>query len=84
MDIEVLGQQTICGNIPRLKHEPWDAELSDKRIWIADYGEGEPEIELLIGEDYCGQLSTGNMKHLQCGLIACETLGMASYGKNRQ
>ncbi|GFX32598.1 integrase catalytic domain-containing protein [Trichonephila clavipes] len=38
----------------------------------ADYGESLPEIELLTGADFYGQLFTGINK-LECGLIACET-----------
>ncbi|XP_042910985.1 uncharacterized protein [Parasteatoda tepidariorum] len=38
--------------------------------------------ELLIGADFCGQLFTGNMERLQCGLIACEThLGWLVMGR---
>ncbi|XP_054713053.1 uncharacterized protein LOC129222563 [Uloborus diversus] len=82
LDIQVLDQQTICGEVPRLKRGPWDVELSKKKIWITDSGKGLPDIELLIGADFCGELFTGKMEHLQCGLIACEThLGLASNGK---
>lgn len=44
-----------------------------KKIWIADYGKGFPDIELLIGADCCGQLFTGNRLTFKCGLIARKT-----------
>lgn len=81
-DIEVLEQSVICGKLPRLKRGPWEKELKDRNIWIADYGEGSPEIELLIGADYCGQLFTGEMQKLNSGLIAMKTkLGWLIMGK---
>ncbi|GFV89368.1 uncharacterized protein TNCV_4151881 [Trichonephila clavipes] len=66
-------QLSICGKIPRLKRGLWNKELREKKIWITDYGEGSLEIELLIGVDFCGQLFTGLVHKLECGLIACET-----------
>ncbi|CAL1273140.1 unnamed protein product [Larinioides sclopetarius] len=82
LDIQVLDQLSICGKIPRLKRGLWNKELKEKKIWIADYGEGSPEIELLIGADFCGQLFTGLIHKLECGLIAYETyLGWVLMGR---
>ncbi|XP_071036397.1 uncharacterized protein [Parasteatoda tepidariorum] len=67
---QVLDQNVIYGNLPRLRKGPW---LKDLKIWITDYGECQPEIELLIGADICGQLFTGNMYELECGLTTIET-----------
>ncbi|GFS82669.1 integrase catalytic domain-containing protein [Nephila pilipes] len=69
----VLDQLSICGTIPRIKKGLWNKELREKKIWIADYGEGTPEIELLIGADFSGQLFTELIHKLECGLIAYET-----------
>ncbi|GFW45692.1 hypothetical protein TNCV_3246291 [Trichonephila clavipes] len=72
--IMVLDQLCICGKIPRLKRglwnkeSMWNKELREKKIWIADYGEGSPEIELLIGADFFGQPFTGRIHKLECGL----------------
>ncbi|GFY63209.1 CCHC-type domain-containing protein [Trichonephila inaurata madagascariensis] len=65
----VLDQLSICGKIPRLKRGLRNKELRKKKIWIADYGEGSHEIELLIGADFCGQLFTGLIHKLECGLL---------------
>lgn len=44
--------------------------------------EGSPDIELLIREDVCDQLFSGNMHKLKYGLIACETyLGLSILSK---
>ncbi|GFY63836.1 hypothetical protein TNIN_333221 [Trichonephila inaurata madagascariensis] len=68
----VLDQLCICGKT-RLKRGLWNKELREKEICIADYGEGSPEIELLIGADFFGQPFTGRIHKLECGLIAYET-----------
>lgn len=80
--LQVLDHGAICGKLPRLNRGPWEKELKQKNIWISDYGEGQPEIELLIGSDVCGTLFTGNLEKLDCGLVAIETrLGWMIMGK---
>ncbi|GFY48894.1 DUF1758 domain-containing protein [Trichonephila inaurata madagascariensis] len=82
LGIQVLDQLFICGKISGLKRGLWNKELREKKIWIADYGEGSPEIVLLIGADFCAQLFTGLIHKLECGLIACETyLGWVLMGR---
>ncbi|GFU49226.1 integrase catalytic domain-containing protein [Trichonephila clavipes] len=48
-------------------------QLSAENELTADYGEGPPEIELLIEAEFCGQLFPGLIYKLECGLIAYET-----------
>jgi hypothetical protein len=77
-----LDQSVICGDIPRLKKGPWERELREQNIWISDYGEGCPNIEVLLGADVCGSMLTGQLFKLKCGLIAVETkLGWLVMGK---
>lgn len=71
--LEVLDQRAICGKLPRLQRGPWDKELKELGIWLSDYGEGQPTIELLIGADICGTLFTGKLHELSCGRVATET-----------
>ncbi|GFV85893.1 uncharacterized protein TNCV_1421961 [Trichonephila clavipes] len=70
----ILDQLSICGKILKFKRGLWNKELREKKLWRererADYGEGSPEIELLIGADFCEQLFTGLIHELECGLIA--------------
>ncbi|GFY76688.1 integrase catalytic domain-containing protein [Trichonephila inaurata madagascariensis] len=63
----------ITEDLYLLKRGLWNKELREKKIWIADYAEGSPEIELFIGVDFCGQLFTGLIHKLESGLIAYET-----------
>ncbi|GFR27478.1 uncharacterized protein LOC103521977 [Trichonephila clavata] len=82
LDIQVLDQFSICRKIPRFKRGLGNKELREKKIWIADYGEGSPEIELLVGADFCGQLFNGLLHKIECGLIAYETyLGWVLMGR---
>ena len=56
--------------------------MKSHKIWISDYGEGCPDIEVLLGADICGSLLTGRILKLKCGLIAVETkLGWLIMGK---
>ena len=73
-EIEALDQNTICGKLPRLRNGPWLKELEEKGVWIPDFGEDTPEIDILIGSDWYGELLTGRKLNLGCGLIALETL----------
>lgn len=67
----------ICGSIPRVPAGPWMEELYSRNIWLSDYHENpvdNPDVEILIGSDYWGQLVTGRQVRLKCGLIAVETV----------
>ncbi|GFY57464.1 uncharacterized protein LOC103521977 [Trichonephila inaurata madagascariensis] len=60
----------------------WEKELKGKNITLTDHGRGCPDIELLIGADFCGHLFSGNIWTLECGLVAYETkLGWLIMGK---
>lgn len=67
----------ICGNLPRVPHGPWIQELKKKKIWITDMEVAKvenPDIDVLIGSDYWGQLVTGKPIKLNSGLVAVKTL----------
>ncbi|XP_035217893.1 uncharacterized protein LOC118191201 [Stegodyphus dumicola] len=72
-ELQVLDQQIICGNIPRLRRDLYKEKLRENKIWLTSYGEGCPDIDLLIGADYCGNIFTGRICILKSNLIACET-----------
>ncbi|GFT49783.1 pro-Pol polyprotein [Trichonephila clavipes] len=60
----------------------WEKELKGKNITLTDHGSGCPDIELLIGGDFCGHLFSGNIWTLECGLVTYETkLGWLFIGK---
>ncbi|GFU93829.1 transposon Tf2-6 polyprotein [Trichonephila clavipes] len=81
-DIQVLDQPIMCGKIPRINKGIWEKELKGKNITLTDSGRGCPDIELLIGADFCGQLFSGNIWTLECGLVTYETkLGWLIMGK---
>lgn len=70
----VRESKKISNSIPRIKkNHDVIKELNRKNIRLTDVGEGTPEIELLIGADYCGRLLTNNIVQLSCGLTAVET-----------
>ncbi|GFR16491.1 hypothetical protein TNCT_301431 [Trichonephila clavata] len=52
-DIQVLDQPIICEKIPRINKEIGDKELKRKNITLTDHRRGYPDIELLIGADFC-------------------------------
>ncbi|UYV60621.1 hypothetical protein LAZ67_1001682 [Cordylochernes scorpioides] len=70
---EFLGQDIICGEIPRTPRGAWLNELKGSRIWLSDLGRDSPKIELLIGSDIYGSLLSGRVKQLKNGLTAIET-----------
>ncbi|GFY53283.1 uncharacterized protein TNIN_161931 [Trichonephila inaurata madagascariensis] len=72
-DIQVLDQPIICGKIPRINKGIWEKELKEKNITLTDHGRGCPDIELLIGDYFCGHLFSGNIWTLECVLVAYET-----------
>ncbi|UYV70147.1 hypothetical protein LAZ67_7001968, partial [Cordylochernes scorpioides] len=72
-EFEFLGQNIICGEIPRTPKGAWLNELKGSRIWLSDLGRDSPKIELLIGSDIYGSLLSGRVKQLENGLTAIET-----------
>ncbi|UYV76691.1 hypothetical protein LAZ67_14001775 [Cordylochernes scorpioides] len=72
-EFEFLGQDIICGEIPRTPKGAWLNELKGSRIWLSDLGRDSPKIELLIGSDIYGSLLSGRVKQLENGLTAIET-----------
>lgn len=82
-NFEVLDQSVICGNIIPVKNGPWMRNLKRNNIEIYDICEGP--IEILIGADIAGKLFTGKKQHLDCGLVAMQTLlGWVLMGKVKQ
>ncbi|UYV84801.1 hypothetical protein LAZ67_X003569 [Cordylochernes scorpioides] len=72
-EFEFLGQDIICGEIPRTPKGAWLNELKGSRIWLSDLGRDSPKIEVLIGSDIYGSLLSGCVKQLENGLTAIET-----------
>ena len=72
-EIEVLDQNQICEDVPRLTKGPWMEELKKRKIWFSDVGRDTPEIEILVGSDFYPKIFTGNSFQLQNGLLAIET-----------
>ena len=80
--LQVLDQQQICGQIPQMKRGVWMQELKQKSIYVADLGDDSDEVELLIGADYYGHITTGRIHQLSMGLTAIETrLGWTISGR---
>lgn len=79
---DVLARPTICGSVPRIRSGPWLKEMKEKGIWLSDVGNGEPEIELLLGADVAHKLLMNGVHKLNSGLVAVETtLGWVIMGK---
>jgi hypothetical protein len=72
--IEVLDKDKICGNIPRVTSGPWMSRLKDMGVYISDMGDGCPPVDLLIGAKELAKIVTGQMKLVQEGLVAMETV----------
>lgn len=73
-NFEVLDQDMICGKISKIPKGDWYGELKRMNIKLTDYCDSDAPIELLIGADVAGKLSTGLRVQLKCGLVAFETL----------
>ncbi|GBM66774.1 hypothetical protein AVEN_74319-1 [Araneus ventricosus] len=75
-------QKLICGFKPRIENKEILNELKRKKIDFTDSFRNETEINLLIGANVLGKLSTGNTVELEYGLTAIETkLGWTVFGK---
>lgn len=78
---EVLDHKQICGNISPVTRGPWIEELATQNVNLNDLDSYGP-IEVLIGADVVGKLWTGQLKDLDCGLVAVNTkLGWTLMGK---
>ncbi|GFU75375.1 DUF1758 domain-containing protein [Trichonephila clavipes] len=72
-DIRVLDQPIIGEKIPRINKGLWEKDLKKKNVTLIDHRRGCPDIELLIGADFCGHLFSGNIWTLEWGLVAYGT-----------
>lgn len=73
-NLTALDEQDICGQLRRVPTGPWLKELANKNIWMSDFISDSEEIQVLVGSDYYGQLMTGRIVHLKCGLTAMESV----------
>ena len=73
LEFDFLGQDVICGQIPRVSKGPILKELKRNNIWLSDMGMDCPKIEMLIGSDIYGKILTGLVKQLKGGLTAIFT-----------
>ncbi|OXA36644.1 uncharacterized protein LOC110862921 [Folsomia candida] len=64
----------ICGQLSRVPKGPWIQELAAMKIHLSDFKSENAEIEILVGSDYYGQLVTGRVVQLKCGLTAIESV----------
>ncbi|KAF2888439.1 hypothetical protein ILUMI_17734, partial [Ignelater luminosus] len=77
-----FNQDIICHGIPSINNGPWVHELVKRNIILTDVGQSTDPIEVLIGADVIGNLMTGKLHNLECGITAVETkLGWTSMGK---
>lgn len=76
-EIEALGQNTICNNVPRFTSKDfYDLinVLREKHVALTDTNLYSVEIALLIGADCSGMFATGQIIQLQeNGLVAIKT-----------
>jgi len=72
--LQLHDKPKIAGNIPRTSKRPWMSELKKHKIWINDHDSASEEIDVLIGADLMPHLITDRCIHLNCGLVAQETI----------
>lgn len=70
----VLDTNEICSQIENIQGGDWLEELKRKNINLNDLNTDQTVVEILIGNDYYGQLLTGRVEHLENGLTAIETV----------
>ncbi|OXA42944.1 Prothrombin [Folsomia candida] len=63
-------EEEIVGFIPRIPRGEWMKQLTQKQIRVSDLQSNNPEIEILVGNDYEGMLMTGHIESLDCGVTA--------------
>jgi hypothetical protein len=82
VEIDVLDERSVCGQIPRTPQGPWLDGLRNNNIWLSDLTKGSADIDILVGSDCMGHIITGRIIQLRSGLTATETLlGWTIYGK---
>ncbi|XP_021947712.1 uncharacterized protein LOC110845573 [Folsomia candida] len=69
-----MDEPEICGRLSRVPRGPWLKELAAKKIRLSDFKSEDADIEVLVGSDYYGQLITGRVVQLKCGLTAIESV----------
>ncbi|OXA50594.1 hypothetical protein Fcan01_14437 [Folsomia candida] len=75
-------EEGIVGFIPRIPRGEWIKELARKKVSVTDFNSENPEIEILVGNDYEGMLMTGRIESLECGVTAIQYVwGWALSGK---
>ncbi|OXA42810.1 hypothetical protein Fcan01_22652 [Folsomia candida] len=65
-------EEEIVGFIPRIPRGEWIKELARKKVSVTDFSSANPEIEVLVGNDYEGMLMTGRIESLECGVTAIQ------------
>lgn len=65
-------EEEIVGFIPRIPRGEWMKQLTQKQIRVSDLQSNNPEIEILVGNDYEGMLMTGHIESLDCGVTAIQ------------
>ena len=81
-NFHLFDQNKICQPIPRLNNLKYVHQLQSKGIYMSDFGDGSPEIEILLGADILAMITTGNTFRLDHGLLAVETmLGWSLIGR---
>ncbi|XP_021960216.1 uncharacterized protein LOC110856083 [Folsomia candida] len=65
-------EEEIVGFIPRIPRGEWMQQLAQKQISIPDFHSSNPEIEVLVGNDYEGMMMTGRIESLECGVTAIQ------------
>ena len=67
--VEVLNEKQICASIEKIQRGTWIKELQQMGIHLFDLDSETSDIDIVIGS-----FLTGNLIHLDCGLIAIETI----------
>lgn len=82
-NIEVLGQDVICGEISPLTSDEVRVLMDIDEIALAHREDVPNDIELLLGADVFGRLLTGKIKETHNGLVALHTsLGWTLTGRS--
>ncbi|CAL8143305.1 unnamed protein product [Orchesella dallaii] len=71
---DLLEHDTICEKLPRIPNGEWIDELKQKNIDLKDVGQGCDTIDILLGKVYWGNILTGKIVKLSCGLVATNSI----------
>ncbi|XP_035224792.1 uncharacterized protein LOC118197394 [Stegodyphus dumicola] len=93
-NFQVLDQDKICTDIPKIRRDTYLIELRKHGIYLTDmqnksvdlmYEKSPLEIHVLLGADVAGKLLTGKVRQLKCGLSCVYTrLGLTMMGKTEK